>query len=148
MAADESRHPRGVRERFAARGIPFTPQRQAVLDALAGRRDHPSADALFQAVAARLPGVSRTTVYRSLETLVRLGLVSRIAHPGAAVRYDPRTERHHHLICERCGQVEDLNSPDLDALPLPDSELRARGFHLRDFAVHLAGLCRDCAGTP
>ena len=128
---------------FREAGLPYTAQRRAVLEALSERDDHPTADELLPAVAERLPGVSRTTVYRSLETLVGLGLAARICHPGAATRYDAKTWRHHHLICERCGSVLDLESPELDRLRVPDVE--ARGFHVRDFSVQLVGLCAACA---
>ncbi len=57
--------------RFEEAGVPFTVQRRAVWESLARRKDHPTADDVFESVEERMPGVSRTTVYRSLETLVQ-----------------------------------------------------------------------------
>jgi Fur family peroxide stress response transcriptional regulator len=125
-----------------AQGLPLTVQRRTILEVLAGRTDHPTADQVLAAVRRRMPDVSRTTVYRVLDTLVRLGLAVKTAHPGAAVRFDPRTERHHHLVCTDCERVIDLHAPELDALRLPDT--RRLGFAVEDFSLHIRGLCSDC----
>ena len=76
----------------------MTVQRRAILETLAGHEDHPTADQVFEGVASRLPGLSRTTVYRVLETLVELGVIHKANHLGSAARYDPNTERHHHNL--------------------------------------------------
>ena len=60
------------------RGVPLTVQRRLILQALAGRHDHPTADQILQQVRKRLPEVSRTTVYRVPETFVDLGLAVKI----------------------------------------------------------------------
>jgi Fur family peroxide stress response transcriptional regulator len=113
-----------------------------IFAALAGRTDHPTAEQVFADVEARLPGMSRTTVYRVLETLVRLGVAAKVSHPGAAVRFDALTGRHHHLVCLRCNRLADLEDADLDALRLPDT--RAHDFEILDYSVHLQGLCGSC----
>src|SRR6186997_2090463 len=78
-----------------ANGLPFTIQRRVLLEGFLGRHDHPSAETLYQEISPSLRGLSRATVYRTLEKLVELGLAEKIAHPGSEVRYDPRVERHH-----------------------------------------------------
>jgi Fur family peroxide stress response transcriptional regulator len=123
-------------------GVPLTVQRRAVLEALAGRTDHPTADQLLVDIRVRLPGVSRTTVYRVLETLVRLGLAVKTCTPGSAVRFDPRTERHHHLVCMQCERVIDVQAPSLDALRIP--AVRTAGFEISDYSVHFRGTCPEC----
>jgi Fe2+ or Zn2+ uptake regulation protein len=124
------------------RGIPLTVQRRSLLAALLGRDDHPTAEDLFGAVAAQLPGVSRGTVYRTLDKLVELGLVARVSHPGSAARFDAKTHRHHHAICDRCGAMRDVEAQALDRIALPD--LGASGFQVHDYSVHFRGLCRRC----
>lgn len=121
----------------------MTIQRRAILETLLAHRDHPTADEVQSRLAGRVAGISRATVYRTLETLVSIGLLDRVCHPGAATRYDIRTERHHHLVCDGCSAIVDFDQPDLDALSLPD--LAPRGFRVRDFSVHVRGLCRKCA---
>lgn len=125
-----------------SRGIPLTVQRRVVLELLAQHGDHPSAEEIYREVAGRLPGISRTTVYRTLETLVRLGLARRVSHPGGTARFDPITRRHHHLVCIRCGRIFDWDDPRLDALPLP--EMRLEDFEISDFSIHFEGRCGEC----
>ena len=125
--------------------VPLTVQRRAVLRALAGRDDHPTADSVFSAVSRELPGISRATAYRTLDTLVAMGLVVRVAHAGSAVRYDAKLYRHHHLACDQCGAMLDLDSKTLDAIQLPD--LSALGFRAHDFSVHVRGVCAACTAA-
>jgi len=123
-------------------GLPLTIQRTVILEALADREDHPAADQIYEAVRERLPSISRTTVYRVLETLVRIGLAVKTCTPGSSVRFDPRTERHHHLVCAQCDRVIDVLEPTLDRLVLPRA--RRAGFEIRDYSVHFRGLCGTC----
>lgn len=144
----EGAHSSELLERAAtalrSRGLPLTLQRRAILERFLGCTDHPAADTLHADVAAQMPALSRATVYRTLETLVELGLAVRIAHPGSEQRYDPRTDTHHHLVCDRCGAVRDHESPALAALPLPQ---RTRGFVAQSYSVQFRGLCAACART-
>ncbi|HJQ84318.1 MAG TPA: transcriptional repressor [Candidatus Binatia bacterium] len=123
-------------------GLPFTLQRRAVLEALRGRDDHPTADQILDDVRARHAGVSRATVYRVLDTLVELGLAVKTCNPGAGVRYDSKTDRHHHLVCLRCEKMVDVHDPALDRVPLPDA--RRVGFEVSTYSIHFRGLCADC----
>jgi Fur family peroxide stress response transcriptional regulator len=124
------------------RGLACTAQRRAVYEALLDLDDHPSADRVHEMVARRIPEVNRTTVYRSLEFFVELGLITKVCHPGRAVRYDPRVGIHHHLVCLRCDEILDFDDPRLDALPIPDTS--KLDFEIADFRVQLRGLCGKC----
>ncbi len=123
-------------------GLPMTAQRRAVLEVLVARKDHPTADQLFEEVRLRLPELSRTTVYRVLETLVRVGAVQKVSHPGSAVRYDAFTAPHHHLVCLRCERLLDVVDPALDDLRSP-AQLPP-GFEILDYSVHFRGVCSNC----
>jgi len=124
------------------RGLPLTEQRMVVLEAVLDLDDHPTADRVHEVVARRDSGVSRATVYRALESLARIGVITKACHPGKAVRYDSRTEIHHHLVCLRCDDVIDISDGRLDALPVPDTS--RLGFEVSDFRVQLRGICRRC----
>jgi len=124
-------------------GLPLTVQRRAVLEALAARRDHPTADLLYEEVARRLPGVSRATVYRALEAMVRAGVVRKVWYAGAAARFELSPQRHHHLVCVACDKVVDLYDAALDRLPVPQRP--AAGFRLLDYSVQFMGICSQCA---
>jgi len=125
-----------------AQGIPCTRQRLAILEAVLTRKNHPTADEVHATVTRRLRSVSRPTVYRVLEELVQMGLIGKACHPGKAVRYDRRTDLHHHLVCLRCNSMIDISDPHLDAVQVPDT--RKYGFKVRDFRVQLRGLCKQC----
>ena len=124
------------------RGSPLTVQRRDILKAVLEREDHPAADRIYELVKDRIPGLSRTTVYRVLDTLVDLGVIRRLHHPGAGARFDGKIDRHHHLICRECNRVIDVQSKKLDELRLPPSQ--RQGFEIEDYSVHFTGVCRSC----
>ena len=124
------------------RGLRCTVQRRAILEAVLELANHPTAEQVYEAVLPRLPGISKTTVYRALESLARLGVITKACHPGAAARFDGRTELHHHLICLSCDAVVDISDERLDALVVPDTS--GFGFEVTDFKVQLRGICRRC----
>lgn len=124
------------------RGVPVTAQRRVVLRAMLDLDCHPTADQVYSSRAVRRARISRATVYRTLESLVRFGAVTKACHTGGVVRYDSRIAVHHHLVCLRCDAVFDIADARLDALPVPDTS--SFGFEVRDFRVQLRGLCRSC----
>ena len=128
--------------RSGEEGLPVTPQRRAVLEAVLQLDNHPTADQVHVAVSRVMSEVNRTTVYRSLETLVLLGVLTRLCHPGRVARFDPRTSIHHHLICLHCDSVLDIEDERLNHLDLPDTS--DQGFTLQDYRVQLRGICRKC----
>ena len=124
------------------RGLALTPQRRAILRAVLDLDDHPTADRVHAALGRRRVRVSRATVFRTLESFARLGIIAKACHPGSSIRYDRRTDRHHHLVCSRCDRVVDISDARLDALPVPDT--RSFGFVVSDFKVQLRGICKEC----
>lgn len=125
------------------RGLSLTVQRRAVLEALLGRTDHPTADQLFDDIKRRVPGVARTTVYRVLETLVSIGAITRASSPGSAARYDPVTARHHHLHCLHCEALIDLDD-SVVGRPIVLPRQYARSFEIHDYSIHFHGICAAC----
>ena len=125
-----------------AKRLALTPQRRAILRAVLDLDDHPTADRVHAALARRRVRVSRATVFRTLESFARLGVITKACHPGSSVRYDCRTDLHHHLVCLRCDRVIDISDARLDTLPVPDT--RRFGFVVSDFKVQLRGTCKEC----
>jgi len=126
-----------------AHGLPVTVQRRRIFEALAGRTDHPTSDQVYAAVKDTLPGVSRTTVYRVLDTLVRVGVLARASSPGAASRVDPRTARHHHLVCQRCDRLFDVDERAVEHRIRPP-DVRRQGFAIQGYSIYFTGLCAAC----
>jgi Fur family peroxide stress response transcriptional regulator len=126
-----------------AHGLPVTVQRRRIFEALCDRADHPTPDQVYAAVKDTLPGISRTTVYRVLDTLVRVGVLSRASSPGAASRVDPRTSPHHHLVCQRCGRLFDVDEEAVEHRIKPP-DVRRQGFVIQGYSIHFTGLCAEC----
>ncbi|CCB71451.1 Fur family transcriptional regulator [Streptantibioticus cattleyicolor] len=133
-------------ERLRGRGWRMTAQRRAVAEVLDGDHVHLTADEVLARAAARLPEISRATVYNTLGELVQLGEVAEVAADGRAKRYDPNAHRpHHHLVCARCGTIRDVH-PGGD--PLADLPAGERfGFTVLAAEVTYRGLCPECAGA-
>ena len=126
-----------------AHGLPLTIQRRRIFEALGDRTDHPTPNQVYAAVKDILPGVSRTTVYRVLDTLVRVGVLAKASSPGAASRVDPRTSRHHHLVCSRCDRLFDVDEEAVEHRIRPP-DVRRRGFAIHGYSIHFTGLCATC----
>jgi len=132
-------------ERLQQRDWRLTPQRRAVVDALAGANVHLSADEVLAGVRKALPDTSRATVYNTLNELVEMGEVGELHVAGRSRRYDPNvTNRHHHVLCEACGLVQDVH---LDAGETPSVPASIPGFELHRVDMLFSGRCRDCAAS-
>jgi Fur family peroxide stress response transcriptional regulator len=129
-------------DRCREAGIPLTVQRRVILEMIAQRDDHPTADQIFEMIRARVPEISRATVYRTLESLVQLGAIGRAHHLGPANRFDSNAGHHHHLVCVRCNRVMDFEDARLDGLPLPEHS--RTHFQAVDYSIHFTGLCEEC----
>jgi Fur family peroxide stress response transcriptional regulator len=131
-----------MEERCRKNRLSLTAQRRAILENLSSRTDHPTADQIYASIHDRLTGVSRTTVYRVLETFVQLGIAQKISNPEAKARFDADTSKHHHAACVSCEKVIDIHSNLLpEVLPIP---LELDGFEVFDSSVVIIGLCKDC----
>ncbi len=124
------------------KGVPLTVQRRVVMEALLDHTDHPTVDQVYDEVKDRIPGISRTTVYRVLERLVRLGVARKIHHFDPAARFDANTEHHDHLVCLGCSRVADLKDADFYPARFPDT--RPTGFEITDYSVYYEGFCAKC----
>ncbi|MBM4796079.1 transcriptional repressor [Streptomyces sioyaensis] len=133
-------------ERLRGRGWRMTAQRRVVAEVLDGEHVHFTADEVLARATARLPEISRATVYNTLGELVSLGEVVEVATDGRAKRYDPNAHHpHHHLVCSHCGAIRDVHPTGDPLAALPTSE--RFGFTIREAEVTYWGLCPACTGT-
>ena len=131
----------GLADRLRRVGQRVTPQRLVILSALRPG-EHLAADEVFARVEPLLPGVNRSTVYRTLELFRDLGLVSMTDLGSGARQFELLDDLHHHLICHRCGAILELDDALVD--PLRDG-IRAR-YGFAPAIDHLAvfGFCAAC----
>jgi Fur family peroxide stress response transcriptional regulator len=132
-------------DKLRTRHISVTPQRLAVLSNLESRRDHPTAEQIYQEVRQDMPAISFNTVYKTLEVFCQKGLIIKVNPLHEVARYDIETGHHAHLICLNCHFIVDL--PD-EAIPAPSLPEEAQaGFHLEWHSLIFWGLCPQCRRT-
>lgn len=125
-------------------GIRLTPQRQEVLRVLLEERRPSSAEEILQKVRTRYPAVSFDTIYRSLATFKKIGMVSEVLFRDGCRRFEFNLEgeHHHHLVCLKCGHARKLPFCPADCLA------RARkycpDFEIADHAFTVYGYCSKC----
>jgi Fe2+ or Zn2+ uptake regulation protein len=135
------RSPAELTEAFRQQGLKITPQRQCIFRLLHDNIEHPTADAVYAAAVAEMPSISLRTVYQTLNDLATMGEINALDLGTGSGRFDPNVDDHHHLVCEVCGTVRDVEI-DISALVLP---ARARqGFAVDATEVVFRGRCPAC----
>ena len=126
-------------------GYRLTPQRMLILSIIYDSKAHMTADEIHNRVVQQYPFVDISTVYRTLQLLKKLRLVSETDLGGGRVRYElSEGSRHHHLVCRRCGDTFPLDDEVIE--PLRARLLDKHGFEadMEHFAIF--GTCRTCLG--
>lgn len=121
----------------------LTKQRRAVLEVIRGSHKHLTANDVFEGARAALPGISFATVYNSLRYLKNEGLIGEIQFGMDANRYDRKLSRHDHAICNKCGEIVDLELPIPAGLVKKAAELSR--FEAGSVELTLRGLCPACS---
>ncbi|MGH8792492.1 MAG: Fur family transcriptional regulator [Stackebrandtia sp.] len=137
-----SRDTPALAEVLRAHGLRVTAQRQLILDAVSDL-GHATADQLHEAICGQVAGVNITTVYRTLDLLESLGLIAHthLSH-GAPVYHLAGDRGHVHLVCHRCGTVDEV-APEVFASVRRSVE-EQKGFLLDVGHVALFGVCAAC----
>ncbi len=129
--------------RLSHKGYRMTPQRMMILEAVEAADDHISAEEIYTRVCNRYPHLNISTVYRTLELLKELELVTETDMGDGRVRYHSiRKGHHHHLVCQNCGNIIDLDESVL--LPLRDTLSRDYGFNADLKHLAIFGQCGKC----
>ena len=125
------------------KGYRLTPQRMLVIEALHSADKHISAEEIYEQLYARYPYSNISTVYRTLELLKELNLVMETDFGEGRVRYHVAEKgHHHHLLCQGCGKVTDLEESVL--YPLKDALLRDNDFEADLRHIAISGKCSEC----
>ncbi len=127
-----------VRAALRAHDINPSAQRVAIAGYVLGVTSHPSADEVWTEVKARLPSVSRATVYNTLNLFVERGLLRQLVIRGGSVVFDPNLEPHHHFVDDETGEIHDLPWDAVAVQAADDLE----GYDVREMQVVLRGTRR------
>jgi Fe2+ or Zn2+ uptake regulation protein len=132
-----------------AAGLKLTPQRVAIVRALADDPTHPTAQEIFDRLQSTLPTMSFATVYNTLDALRSAGLCGSLALSPGAARFDPNMTPHHHAMCDRCGLVRDVPRGPAASEPavVVSAAPALSGFEVRAVEHIYRGLCAACAAA-
>ncbi|MCC8190343.1 MAG: transcriptional repressor [Planctomycetes bacterium] len=119
-----------------------TTQRRAVFSCLCGNREHPSVEAVWQALRPHLPDLALDSVYRILDEFAAAGILRRL-EGTRVIRYDPDTSPHGHFVCGCCGRIYDFSCDGID---------RAAGAcaaigHVTAVDITVRGVCGACRSS-
>ncbi len=126
----------GAAHRLREHGIQPSAQRVAIAEYVLHTDEHPSADLVWKRVQAKLPYVSRATVYNTLNLFVETGLLRALSLADQSVVFDPKTERHHHFIDEETGEIHDVPWEKVQVCNVE----ALRGFEIHDYQVVMRGV--------
>lgn len=123
----------------------MTSQRRMILETIEKARGHISAEEIYEDIRKRYPSLNVSTVYRTLELLNELGLVTETRMGDGRVRFHSAGhEHHHHLVCSKCGAVAELSEDTL--APLAESLSKKYGFKADLHHLAIFGCCKKCSG--
>ncbi len=126
------------------KGLKLTPQRRLILDIIHDTAAHLTAEEILNHVLARVPGVNKSTIYRTLELLEKLGCVVKSELKNRFVYHHAEEGHHHHLVCRVCGKSLDCDEGLFSSI---GKELHEKYGFKADFRhTVISGLCSDCRG--
>ncbi len=129
-------------EKLAARGLKKTPQRRMLLKVLSQSDRHLSAEEVVARIKVQQPGISVATIYRNLNKMVEMELVSKLdLHDGPA-RYEIYKGHHHHLVCLGCGVALKIGICPLQGHI--KKIIEEYGFRVNDHHFEVTGHCQKC----
>jgi Fe2+ or Zn2+ uptake regulation protein len=131
-------------ERLDSAGYRLTEPRRAVAQLIAAREGHFTAAELLADASVRKLAVGRATVFRMLDLLADLEALERVDLPGGGHAYVAcaPVRHHHHVICESCGRVADVDDQSLAAAL--DHVQRSTGWLVDSHRIELYGRCPRC----
>lgn len=122
-------------------------QREAIINSLKNRKDHPTAEELFLDLKNKMPEIGIATIYRNLQNLYQDGEIIKIKTRDGIDRYDGNIEPHIHFECVKCGKVSDISLANEQMNKL-DSDMKTLakkiGAHQEYFSIIINGVCKNC----
>ncbi|WP_083703446.1 Fur family transcriptional regulator [Aedoeadaptatus urinae] len=136
------------KEFLQSKGYKFTRQRQVVMEVFAEREgEHMTTEEVFHYAAKKMPEIGIATVYRAVSLLDSIGFLTALTFEDGTTRYERRIEdekhKHHHLVCNVCHEITEVNMDLLD--DLEDEIERSVHFHITDHNLKFYGICEKCS---
>jgi Fur family ferric uptake transcriptional regulator len=145
---------RSLRQGFKGHASRLTAPRQAILEFLSKSSKHMSAKEIYSSLHRSYPGLGLSTIYRTLDLLARMGIVTKLSLGDGQSRYELRSkkkeEHHHHLICTNCGKIinySEFLDEELRLVKKTEDKLAKKyNFVIQDHNIEFLGICEKCRG--
>ena len=147
MAVSVKEDTEKLKEQLKTEGYKLTPQRRAILNVIADNEGkHLSTEEIYDIVKISCPEIGLATVYRTLQLLEKMTVVCRMNFDDGCNRYELvhkyEDHQHHHLVCLKCGSVEEVEDDLLEAL---EEKIRVKyDFNITNHSVKFFGYCSKC----
>jgi len=123
--------------------VKITPQRRLIAELVLNDRTHPSAEKIYLKAKEKMPEISIATVYQTLELLEKKGMLLRIDFPDGKGHYDPYTIPHLHFYCINCENIIDFEIEDKEIFEKFINKID-KNFEIKNYAIILYGICKNC----
>jgi Fur family ferric uptake transcriptional regulator len=129
-------------ETLKEKGLKLTPQRRLIVDIIHNAQSHLTAEDIIASVKKKMPGVNKSTIYRTLELLEQTGCVLKSESADHFIYHHTEEGHHHHLVCSRCGQTNECS----ENLFFPVEKTLAEKYSFQTDFKHMVinGLCDTC----
>ncbi|MCP1102384.1 Fe2+ or Zn2+ uptake regulation protein [Aequitasia blattaphilus] len=124
--------------------LKYSKQRAYIKEYLMQTEEHPTADTVYLHMRKQFPNISLGTVYRNLNLLADMGEIIKITTENGGVRFDKVSVPHYHVICTKCGKVDDLMLTQKDFDELDKKASKSYSGEINTHAVVFYGVCEDC----
>lgn len=127
---------------FKEKNLKLTPQRYAIYKYLKSTKSHPSAEMIYSELKTTYPTMSLATVYKTLKTLIEINLVQELNVGEDNFRFDANIKMHPHIMCMKCGRVDDIENADFSYLN-KEAE-KYCDYRIMDHQLYFYGTCPEC----
>jgi Fe2+ or Zn2+ uptake regulation protein len=121
-------------------------KRERILEILKETNVHPTADWVYKKLKEEIPDLSLGTVYRNLKVLADQGHIQKLPFGSTFDRFEAKIAPHYHLVCEKCGLVEDFEM--LQYLGINQAAEKMSSFRISRHRIDFFGLCKKCQNKP
>lgn len=134
------------RDLCTQQGLAVTHQRQVIYEVMLSMPGHPSPEEVFVRVKEMVPAISLATVYKNIHIFLASGILREVSPHHGSLRIEINSRPHHHLVCTRCRNIQDISESDLPGFNNFNQAKRALpgGFLAERLAVDFLGLCSTC----
>jgi Fur family peroxide stress response transcriptional regulator len=124
--------------------LKVTPQRIAILEVILNLNNHPTAENIVEYLRLSYPSLSLATIYKTLNTFSKKGIIKKVLTENEVMRYDPIQDKHHHLYHNDSGEIEDFYDEELNKmLDSYFNKKKIPNFVIEDIKLQITGRLSD-----